>query len=246
MFEKEHLLHRRIDDDISRGAFATYLDRLDHNKLFLLKADRDTLARTTPTAIDDELRAGSLDLAHDGEKSVRRARAVVDKMVAELLSAPFNLTKDETIETDPKKYDFAATDDELRDRWRQRLELFEVLERIATMEDALHPETAGKGQPKGKDSTAHKAPPPPPKDIPTTPEARQEKARTEIAKSYSGRFARLEHPGALDGVSEVINAIAANYDPHTDYLPPSDKATSTSRSAARSRASARCCARRTT
>jgi carboxyl-terminal processing protease len=222
MFEKEHLLHRRIDDDVSRGAFATYLDRLDHNKLFLLKADRDVLAHHADR-IDDELRAGSLDLAHDGEKTFTTRVAVVDKMVAELLSAPFDLTKDETIETDPKKYDFAATDDELRDRWRQRLEL-EVLERVATMEDALHPETATQGQPKGKDSSAHKAPPPPPKDVPTTPEARQEKARTELAKSYSGRFARLAHPGALDGVSEVINAIAANYDPHTDYLPPSDKA----------------------
>jgi carboxyl-terminal processing protease len=222
MFEKEHLLHRRIDDDVSRSAFATYLDRLDHNKLFLLKADKDTLAHHSDR-IDDELRAGYLDLAHDGEKTFAARVAIVDKMVSELLSQPFDLTKDETVETDPKKYDFATTDTELRDRWRQRLAL-EVLERVATMEQALHPETAATGRTKGKDGGKATPPATPPKDIPATPELRQEKARNEIAKSYSGRFARLEHPSTFDGISEVINAIAATFDPHTDYLPPSDKA----------------------
>ncbi len=222
MFEKEHLLHRKIDATLSRQAFDTYIDRLDHNKLFLLKGDRDALAAHA-YKIGDELHAGSLALAHDGEKTFAARVGIVDKMVADLLASPFDFTRDETLETDPKKQDFTTTDQDLRERWRQRLEL-EVLERVATMEQALHPETVK--PPKGHDG-AHKAPPPPPTppaDIPATEDGRQAKARSELAKSYSGRFARLEHPGVLDGVSEVINAIAATYDPHTDYLPPSDKA----------------------
>src|SRR5258708_2782251 len=41
LLQQDHLLHKRIDHDVSRAAFATYLDRLDSLKLFLLKSDRD-------------------------------------------------------------------------------------------------------------------------------------------------------------------------------------------------------------
>jgi carboxyl-terminal processing protease len=220
-FESEHLLHRRIDAAVSRSAFETYIDRLDHNKLFLLKTDRNALAKYADK-IGDELRAGSLDLAHDTEKLFARRVDIVDKMVAELLASPFDLTRDETVETDPKKLDFVDSDQDLRERWRQRLEL-EVLERLATMEQALHPDPAVK-PPKGHGDAEKQAPPPPPTDIPATDEARQAKARGELAKSYAGRFARLMHPEKLGSVSDVINAIAAAYDPHTDYLPPNEEA----------------------
>ena len=43
LLEHQHLLRKRIDDDLSRTAFATYLDRLDSNKMFLLRKDRDAL-----------------------------------------------------------------------------------------------------------------------------------------------------------------------------------------------------------
>src|SRR4051794_4758145 len=44
LLEKEHLLHKHIDDDVSRAAFATYIDHLDGSKMFLLRSDRDALA----------------------------------------------------------------------------------------------------------------------------------------------------------------------------------------------------------
>src|SRR4029079_13693588 len=42
----------------------------------------------------------------------------------------------EFIELDPKKVEVATTDDELRDRWRRRLEL-EVMQRVSQMEARL-------------------------------------------------------------------------------------------------------------
>src|SRR5258706_14775693 len=43
LLEEDHLLHKQIDDSVSRSAFTTYLDRLDPLKAFLLKSDRDAL-----------------------------------------------------------------------------------------------------------------------------------------------------------------------------------------------------------
>jgi carboxyl-terminal processing protease len=135
LLEHEHLLRKPIDDELSRTAYDTYLDRLDVGKMFLLRKDRDSLARYIDK-LDDELRSGSLDLAHDGERLFESRVAVVEKLVAELLAAPMNHEDEEWIELDPKKVEVATTEQELRDRWRRRLEL-EVMERVAQMEARL-------------------------------------------------------------------------------------------------------------
>ncbi|HEU4733995.1 MAG TPA: carboxy terminal-processing peptidase [Kofleriaceae bacterium] len=298
LLEQEHLLRKPIDDELSHAAFDTYMDRLDSSKMFLLRKDRDALARFSDK-IDDELRSGSLELAHEGARIFVSRVEVVEKLVAELLAAPFDQTDEEWIELDPKKVEVATTEDELRDRWRRRLEL-EVLQRVAQMEarlaaekehaDASGDATGKPGKKLGKAGTgggksgADKAaevkagagkaagtgrvkpgaghatademhpvpdgsrpapddnppgPPRPPIDtgddsddpapmpvakIPPTPEGREAKARADLAKSYAARFARLRHPGPFDAASDLVNAVTSSLDPHTNYLPPADKA----------------------
>jgi carboxyl-terminal processing protease len=222
LLEQGHLLQLPADDQLSRAAFKVYLERLDPGKMFLLKGDADALARHADR-IDDELRAGSLDLAHDGSTLFIARVDKVDAMVADLLSKPLDLTDEEYVELDPKKLEFATTEQELRERWRQRLEL-EVLERVASMEGRLKPKDAATVGTEAEDDKNDDTPAVPKSQIPTTPEGREAKARTDLAKAYSGRFARLRTPATLDAASDVINAVAAAYDPHTSYLPPADKA----------------------
>ncbi len=221
LIEQEHLLHKKIDDEVSREAFKTYLDRLDGGKMFLLTADSKAL-EVYADKIDDELRSGSLDLAHDGAKRFAARVAVVDKLTAELLAAPMDFTKEEFIEIDPKKVELAGTEQELRERWRRRLEL-EVLERVAQMEARLEPPKKKKGAKPGEKIDEDRSAIPLDK-IPKTAALREAKAREDLAKTYSGRFARLRTPAKLDAAADVINAVVSALDPHTLYLPPSDKA----------------------
>jgi carboxyl-terminal processing protease len=236
LLESEHLLRKSIDDSVSRAAFDTYVDRLDATKLFLLRSDRDALARHADK-IDDQMKAGSLELAHDGARIYAARVAVVDKLIQELLAKPFDHSDEEFIELDPKKIEPAASEADLRDRWRRRLEL-EIMERIAGMEARLAaaqkptPPGAGSGSSQGAVKPNSDAPDDDDdddkhtmvKDLPTTPEGRDQKARADLAKQYAGRFARLRQPGPLDAASDVLNAVASVYDPHTTYLPPADKA----------------------
>jgi carboxyl-terminal processing protease len=232
LLEKEHLLHKRLDDDLSRAAFATYMDRLDAGKMFLLESDRAALGKFADQ-IDDEMHSGSLDLAHQGEKVFVARVDVVDKIVQDVLAKPMTFDKEEWIETDSKKIEPAKTEDELRDRWRKRLEL-EVLERVGGMEKRLEKlaEQKTKAAKDAKDKKAGSgsgsATPEdkgmPLAEIPPTPEGREAKARADLAKAYAGRFARLRQPGQLDAATDLINAVTQSLDPHTDYLPPADKA----------------------
>ena len=231
LFEQEHLLRKHIDDDVSKAAFATYLDRLDGTKMFLLKSDRDAL-QPFADKIDDELRSGNLDLAHEGSKVFTARVAVVEKDVVELLAQPMNHDDEEFVELDSKKLDPATSEQDLKDRWRKRLEL-EVLERVAGMQARLEPKKDNKKQPK---DNGHAPATPvqvddeddkssiPLAQIPTTFEAQETKARTDVAKSYAARFARLKQPSTLDAAADLVNAVASTLDPHTSYLPPADKA----------------------
>ncbi len=218
LLEQGHLLHKKIDDGISKDAFTTYMDRLDSGKMFLLRSDRDQLAKYGDK-IDDEMRGGVFELGHEGNRIFSARVAVVDKMVAELLAKPFDLTNEESVETDSDKLKPAETDAELKERWRQRLEL-EVLERTVAMEERLKPKKDAKAKKEDK------ATPPDPTlaQIPKTPAERDEKIRGDLAKAYAARFARLKNPAPLDAAADVINAVANTLDPHTLYLPPADKA----------------------
>ena len=232
LLQSEHLLHKRIDDDLSRVAFATYLERLDSGKMLLLKADRDALGKYA-VKIDDELRAGSLELGHEGQRILNKRVSMVAAWVAQWLASPLDLSNEEEIELDPKKLLAAATEAELKDRWRRRLEL-EVLERVAQMQARLEPPKTGKapavagaqGRPKEKAKEAHDEDQgaTPLAQIPKTPEGRQAKAQADLAKAYAARFIRMAHPAKFDAAADLVNAVAASVDPHTTYLPPADKA----------------------
>src|SRR5262245_39816953 len=198
--------------------------------MFLLKADRDALG-TYADKIDDELRAGSLALAHEGERLFQTSLGRTGKWVAEILAAPMNHSDREFIELDPKKVGVASTEAELKDRWRRRLEL-EVLERVAQMEARLAPPKplpAPAGPPPDEAPDRREVEPgdtnpAPGAQIPKTAEGRESKARTDMAKSYAASFARMSHPGPIDAPADLLNAITASLDPHTSYLPPADKA----------------------
>jgi carboxyl-terminal processing protease len=226
LVERQHLLRKTVDDQLSRDAFVTYLERLDGGKVYLLASDRDALAKHA-AEIDDELQSKSMALAHEGAKIYVTRVAVVEEMVAKILAAPMNHDDEEWVELDPKKLDYAATDDELRDRWRQRLEL-EVMERVGSMEARLETLSKDKDKEKEKGSAAGagsgSAEAAPPDPVPATREERELKARTDLAKTYAARFVRLKNPAPLDAASDLINAVVSTLDPHSTYLPPADKA----------------------
>ncbi len=233
LLPQKHLLRRPIDDTLSREAFPQYIEELDGAKLYLLQGDVDKLSAYADR-MDDELRGHDLVLARKGAALAAERRAKVAVMVAEILARPFDFTVAGDVETDPKKLAFCKTEPELRERWNAVLKL-QALERIKQMEDLL--EAKGAAQARPRDPSARgpvtspdsavgpdQGPVPEPlADIPSTFEAREEKARKELATRFETRFARDAAPAPLDATTKFLNAIAASYDPHTQYLAPADK-----------------------
>ncbi|MEL6179894.1 MAG: carboxy terminal-processing peptidase, partial [Myxococcota bacterium] len=213
LLEKQHLLRKTIDDDLSEKAWASYVDLLDPGKSFLLKAQVDSL-KTHQKRIDDQIRAGDFALAIEGAKLYNDQVGMVKKIVEAQLAKPFDLTRDESLEIDGDKRSWCTSEDELRERWRLVLK-YQVLQRIARLEEQAKARAEMK-----KSEEVEEVPGDP---IPESLEGREKYAREKMAKDYSARFARLEQQGHIEAMDQFLNAITSVYDPHSAYLPPARK-----------------------
>ena len=218
LLSEKHLLRRPIDDALSRETFPKYIEELDGAKLLLLEEHVTSLSRYAER-MDDQLRAGDLVLAHKGAAMIARRRGEVAKLVADILSKPFDFNVAEETETDPKKLAFAKTEAELRSRWQGALKL-QALERIQEMEDLASGKKDKPDKNKPPDPAAEKAAEKALALIPPTFEGREEKARKDLATRYESRFVRLAKLEALEPAEQFLNALNAGYDPHTQYLAP--------------------------
>jgi carboxyl-terminal processing protease len=195
----QHYEPQTINDDFSKKAFKLYLNNLDNSKKFLLASDVAKL-RQYETKIDDEIQANSFNLLDLSVKLINQRVQESEKYYQEILEKPFDFSKEESVELDPKKLNYANNEAELKEQWRKFLK-YQVLVRVHT---ALENQ---------KDSAGTKK----------TIEEIEKEARERVKKSQEDWFRRLKQFNKEDWKSMYINAITNVFDPHTAYFAPKDK-----------------------
>ncbi len=194
-----HFKPIKIDDELSKQSFDFYLKRLDFSKRFFLKEDIEKLKKYI-NHIDDEIQEQSLEFflfSHNLiEKRIKEA-----KIYLQFLDKAFDYNKkEEYINLDTKNLSYAATTQELSNRWKMLLKYQTLLE-IITLEDQQKNQTNQK------------------RDF-----AKIEKqARAKVKKYFEDMLVRLEKINENDRFTDYINSILSVYDPHTVYLPPPDE-----------------------
>src|SRR5579872_98702 len=204
MLVEVHYSPRPIDDSFSREVFKKYLNGIDPEKKILMETDINSLSRFRNT-IDDEI---------NGKAPVQFAQAVNDiylkrldesqVIMKDILSRPFDFTKDEYVELNDDKLEFPRNDAERREGLRKRLK-FLTLEKYTELQDLA----AAK-----KDSaTAH-----------ATPAQLESMARQKALRSMNLYYSRLKvKANNNDRFNEFVETIVQCMDPHTDYFPPVEK-----------------------
>lgn len=204
LLEKQHYSPKDINDAFSKQVFAKFLDDLDGDKTLFLKADIDSLKKYE-TKLDDEIHGAPIEF----EPAVS---VIYDKRFTEavnaykdILAKPFDFTKDETVVLDADKLDYAGSEAEKKERLRKQLK-YHTLERYVELLDQRE---KNKGQ----------------KDFVVKSDAELEKeARTKILKAMDKRYDRLKSTfNETQRFAAYINAITGLMDPHTDYMPPTEK-----------------------
>ncbi|ALC18184.1 periplasmic carboxy-terminal processing protease lipoprotein [Desulfuromonas soudanensis] len=197
---RHHYSHKALDDDLSQAAFGLYLNQLDGQKRFLLQKDVVRL-QGYAKKIDDEISKGTIELPRVGAEIMARRIAVVRTLVEELLAGDFDFAKAETLETDPEKIEFCANDAELKERWRKTLK-YQFISRFLSLQEDEVPKEGEKA--------------------PSVAELRK-KAKEKVLKNQLEFLDRLERETEQDHLDRYFNAVTRAYDPHTNYLPPTEK-----------------------
>jgi len=209
--ETNHFTHKKIDDNISEAAFGLYLKQLDYQKRILLMEDVVNL-RKYSKLMDDEMNSGNLELPIRGSATLSARAATVHEMVKEILSGDFDFSTKEFIETDVEKTEYCKDDLELRERWRKILKYEMLLQYLGQTEE--HASVAGE-TPKTKDRQDDKKPSED-KDL-------RNSARDKVLKTYDYFFSRISREKEAERYERFFNAVTRAFDPHTDYMPATDK-----------------------
>ncbi len=120
MVPRFHINRPQIDDAASTALLDNYFKTLDPGHLYFLQSDYDQFGARR-TTLDDELRAGDVSFGYQLYELFRqRVHAQCDR-VDRFIDAEYDYTTRETKPSDYTKLPWAATQEELDDRWRKMI-----------------------------------------------------------------------------------------------------------------------------
>ena len=119
--QKAHVLHKRLDDEISRRAWTNLVTFYDFDHSVFLKGDLDALA-ARERRLDDEIKQGDVSFGYDVYNLyVRRLRERIDFATNLVLTADWDFTTNETYRIRRKDAPWPATRADAEEHWRKRL-----------------------------------------------------------------------------------------------------------------------------
>jgi carboxyl-terminal processing protease len=125
--EQDHLVRQPVDDSLSQKWYAAFLARLDPRRMYFLQSDLQDFA-PFEKRLDDLARKRSFEFATLVRERFQSRVAEAAKLAEVFVEAPHDFSIDEAA---PRQFDeFAATADELRERWRQRIKLEMLIEKV--------------------------------------------------------------------------------------------------------------------
>ena len=204
MLTQAHYSPQELNDAFSKKIFKKFLTDLDQEKNFYLQGDIDLLKKYD-TRIDDEIKGAPVEFFLAAGKTFNTRMEEASIMYIEILSKPFNFTKDEDVVLDGDKLDYAGVDAERKERWRKKMK-FMTLERYIDLLDT-------RDKNKGKEGFVVK-----------TDEELEKDARDKVKRIIDRTFERYRFKFTDDDRFNLfVNAITTTMDPHSEFFPPVDK-----------------------
>ena len=129
VLDQAHYLDKEIDDDFSEKVFNTFLENLDPYKRYFYESDIEEFSEYK-YSIDDAFKIPNLDFFDLVYERYKKRMSESEKIFNNILSNPFDFSKDEVCECDFEVLDYVQTNEELYDRWRKLLKIY-VIENLS-------------------------------------------------------------------------------------------------------------------
>ncbi|HNG90079.1 MAG TPA: PDZ domain-containing protein, partial [Saprospiraceae bacterium] len=196
-----HFQPKAIDDAFSTQVYDLYLKDIDSGKRFFTRRDIDML-QPFREQLDDQALVGTFQFFDISVTLLDQSLTKTQGWYREILANPMDFSKNETLEADGKKLDWAKSDQELRTRWERWMK-YEVLSRITEEQDKQE-----KADYKGEK-----------KDFATL----ETEQRKKVLDTYDKWYKRMQKLDRMKRLETYLNAITNVFDPHTGYYSPKEK-----------------------
>lgn len=204
VLEQGHYSPKKIDDNFSKEVLGKYEEDLDPDKYIFYQKDIDDFKKYEDK-IDDEIHGAPLESFYAISKTYLKRLDEVSTFYKEILSKPFDFSKEETLQLDGDKRTFPKTEAERYNYGRKRLKYL-VLGRFVDLQNEREKQKAIKDSAYKPDSTLER------------------EAREMVGRQMDRYFLTLKNHNTPDDMfSDFVNAITTSMDPHTSYFAPVDK-----------------------
>ncbi len=199
--EKLHYTEHPLDNSVSERLLKTYIETLDYNKLFFTQQDIDGFEKQYGTELDDDIWLGDLKPAYTiYDLYVKRVEARVVKIKALVKNEKFDFTGHGSIEVSRQKSPWPKDEADADRLWHDRIENELLSESLAAKADD------------DKDK----------KDKPVADAKPADAPEVAVAKRYDRLLRSIHEQTKEDESKFFLNALAQSYDPHSEYMSPSE------------------------
>ena len=209
VLERMHFDPKTMDDEFSAEVYTDYLEQIDPLKRYFHKSDIQEFD-AYKLQIDDQLKAFDIsffNLTYDRLlKRIEEAKSIYE----DVLEVPFDYNVDEQFATDYDQLEYVKNKKQMKERWRQQLKFSTISnydDLISVNEEIKEGDLDEDGNLIVKKSLV---------EI-------EKEAREETLKSFTSYFSdNIDDMQKKQWFSLYLNAIVAEFDPHTTYYAPSD------------------------
>ena len=205
VLEQGHFDPIAFDDAFSEDLFEDYIGIIDPVKRYFYESDYKDFEKFKLT-IDDQLKATDITFFNIVNERMLKRIEEAKIIYKDVLSQPFDYTKDEYFDTNYENSEFPKNKKEMKERWRQQLKF----STLSNYDDLYEAEKLAK---KNDDSYVMKT------DAQIEKEARE--ATLKSLNIYFEDF--IDDQQREDWFAIYVNTIVEEFDPHTYYLAPKSK-----------------------
>ncbi|ULC60919.1 carboxy terminal-processing peptidase [Flaviramulus sp. BrNp1-15] len=205
VLEEGHFDPIVLDDAFSEELFNDYLEVTDPVKRYFYESDYKDFEKFKLT-IDDQLKATDITFFNVVNERMLKRFEEAKQIYKEILSQPFDYTKDEYFDTNYENSEFPKNKKQMRERWRKQLKF----STLSNYDDLYEQERLAK-----KNDPSY---------VMKTDAEIEKEAREATLKTLNIFFEDyIDDQTREDWFAVYVNTIVEEFDPHTYYLAPRDK-----------------------
>lgn len=216
VLDKGHYDAKEMDNVFSAGVYKDFINTMDPLKRYFLASDIEDFS-VYETEIDDQIRNKELTFFNLVYERFLERQIVAKGFYGDILSEPFDYTKEEMINVDYDKLPYTTSKRELKERWRLQLK-FSAISNYYDLVDEKKNAADKKNEAINVSAAVEET-----ETANLTLAEIEAKARTTSKTSLDDYYEFVDDLERKDYFAQFLNVVVEEFDPHTNYFAPPDR-----------------------